>query len=114
MDQLLDQYGLTYTGTAEQTDLTTLLIRAEKVDDFDTGLKHFLLTVACSSNVGAFLWIGQYSSSFGSVVLINRITQHIEHAAQCILSDRHADRCARCDCLHTANQVRLSVPWRYI
>ena len=28
-DQLLDQYSLTYTGTTEQTDLTTLLIRAK-------------------------------------------------------------------------------------
>ena len=37
-DQLLDQYGLTYTSTTEQTDLTTLLIWAKKVYDFDTGL----------------------------------------------------------------------------
>ena len=37
-DQLLDQDGLTYTSAAKQTDLTTLLIRAEKVNDFDTGL----------------------------------------------------------------------------
>ena len=37
-DQLLDQYSLTYTSTAEQTDLTTLLIWAKKVYDLDTGL----------------------------------------------------------------------------
>ena len=37
-DQLLDQYGLTYTGTTEQTDLTTLLIRAEQVNDLNTCL----------------------------------------------------------------------------
>ena len=37
-DQLLDQYGLTYTGTTEQTDLTTLLIWAKKIYDLDTGL----------------------------------------------------------------------------
>ena len=35
-DQLLDQYGLTYTGTTEQTDLTTLLIRAKQVNDLNT------------------------------------------------------------------------------
>ena len=40
-DQLLDQYGLTYSGTAEQTDLTTLLIRAEQVNDLNTGLQQF-------------------------------------------------------------------------
>ena len=38
VDQLLDQYGLTYTGSTEQTDLTTLLVRAEKINDLDTGL----------------------------------------------------------------------------
>ena len=37
-DQLLDQDGLTYTSTTEQTDLTTLLIWAKKVYDLDTGL----------------------------------------------------------------------------
>ena len=37
-DQLLDQYSLTYTSTAEQTDLATLLIWAKKVYDLDTGL----------------------------------------------------------------------------
>ena len=40
-DQLLDQYGLTYTSTTEQTDLTTLLIRAEQVNDLNTGLQQF-------------------------------------------------------------------------
>ena len=38
VNQLLDQYGFTYTGSTEQTDLTTLLVRAEKINDLDTGL----------------------------------------------------------------------------
>ena len=42
-DQLLDQYGLTYTGTTEQTDLTTLLIRAKQVNDLNTCFQKFLL-----------------------------------------------------------------------
>ena len=37
-DQLLDQNCLTYTGASEQTDLSTLLIGAEKVNYLDTGL----------------------------------------------------------------------------
>ena len=37
-DQLLDQYGLTYTGTTEQTDLTTFCVRCQKVDDLDSCL----------------------------------------------------------------------------
>ena len=38
VDQLLDQYGLTYTGTTEQSDFTTFLVWAEKVNDLDTCL----------------------------------------------------------------------------
>ena len=40
VDQLLDQYGFSYSCTSEQTDLSTLLIRAEQVNDLDTGLQH--------------------------------------------------------------------------
>ena len=40
-DQLLNQDCLTYACTTEQTNLTTLLIRAKKVYDFDTGLQQF-------------------------------------------------------------------------
>ena len=35
MNQFLDQYGLTYTGTTEQTDLTTFRIRCQKVNDLN-------------------------------------------------------------------------------
>ena len=38
-DQLLNQNGLTNTGTAEQTNLSTLLVRAEKINDLDTCLQ---------------------------------------------------------------------------
>ena len=37
-DQFLNQHRLSYTGTAEQADLTALLIGAEKVNHLDTGL----------------------------------------------------------------------------
>ena len=39
-DQLLDQHGLSYTRASEQTDLTALCIRRQKVDDLDSGLKY--------------------------------------------------------------------------
>ena len=40
-NQLLNQDCLTYTGTTKQTNLTTLLIRAKKVYDLNTGLQQF-------------------------------------------------------------------------
>lgn len=39
-DQLLNQYSLTYTGSTEQTDLTTFCIRCKKVDNLDSCLKN--------------------------------------------------------------------------
>ena len=51
-DQLLNQYGLTYTRTAEKADLTTLLVGAEKVYSNNS------VSVDCSSKSGAGLWIG--------------------------------------------------------
>ena len=39
-NQLLDQYGFTYTGTTEKTDFTTLCVRSQQIDNLDTGLKH--------------------------------------------------------------------------
>ena len=38
VDQLLDQYRFTYTGTTKQTCFSTLLIWAEQVYDLDTCL----------------------------------------------------------------------------
>ena len=40
-DQLLNQVGLTYTGTTEQTDFSTFLVGTEKVYDFNTCLQYF-------------------------------------------------------------------------
>ena len=42
VNQLLDQYGLSYTRTSKQSDFSTLLIWAKQIYDFDTGLKHLL------------------------------------------------------------------------
>ena len=39
-NQLLNQNGLTYTCSTEQTDLSTLLIRAEQINDLNSGLQY--------------------------------------------------------------------------
>ena len=41
VDQLLDQNSFADTGTAEQTDLATLGIGADQVNDLDAGLQNF-------------------------------------------------------------------------
>ena len=43
VNQLHDKHSLADTGTAEQTDLTTLGVGGQKVDDLDAvGLKKFI------------------------------------------------------------------------
>ena len=42
VDKLHDKYGLTYTGTTEQTNLPPFGIRFKQVDNLDTGKQHFL------------------------------------------------------------------------
>ena len=40
-DQLLNQHRFSYAGASEQSDLTTLLIRAEQVNDFNSRFQKF-------------------------------------------------------------------------
>src|SRR5207253_10144193 len=40
VDELHDQNGLANSGSPEKTDLATLGVRLEKVDDFDARLEH--------------------------------------------------------------------------
>ena len=43
-DKLLYKYRLTNSGTSEQTNLTTLLVRTEKLDYLNTCLKNLSLS----------------------------------------------------------------------
>lgn len=38
VDKLLNEHGLSNTGTTEETNLSTTSVRSEEVDDLDTGL----------------------------------------------------------------------------
>ena len=40
LDQLLDQHRFSNTGAAKKTDLSTLCVRSQKVDDLDSGLQY--------------------------------------------------------------------------
>jgi hypothetical protein len=41
VNQLLDQNGFAYSGTAKKTNLTTLCIRLNKINYFNTCKKYF-------------------------------------------------------------------------
>ena len=95
-DQFLDQYGFTYTGTTEQTDLTTFGIGCQKVDYFDTCLQDlynralFLKGRGISVDYPVLFFLQAFST-------IDGVTQYIEQTTQCLFSYRHLNTCA-CSC----------------
>ena len=90
VDQLHDEHRLTYTGTAEETNLTTLHVRLEQVDHLDTGGKHLLVRrelVKLRS-----LAMDRISTLHVQFVhTINRLSDYIHHTALDLLSGRHHD-----------------------
>ena len=90
-NQFLDQYRLPYSGSTKQTDLSTLLVRTEKVNNLNTCLQHLCL--------GRLLFKCRRFPVDGVILLylwrrffINRISQNIEHPAKRSFSHRHCNR----------------------
>ena len=87
-DQLLNQHGLTYTGTAEQTDLTTFCIGSQQIDNLDTGLQHLYYRT--------LLFEGRWISvddpmllSFQGFSTVDGLSQYVEQSTQCLITYRH-------------------------
>ena len=87
-NQLLNQHGLTYTGTAEQTDLTTFCIGSQQIDNLDTGLQHLYYRT--------LLFEGRWISvdnpmflSFQGFSTVDGLSQYVEQSTQCLITYRH-------------------------
>ena len=93
VDQLLNQNRLTNAGTAEQTNLTTLEVRCDQVNNLDTGFKNLrrsrLLFVARCGTMDRPVILYRRSGLF-----VNRLTQQVENTSQCFLADRNLNRAA--------------------
>ena len=104
VDQLLDQYGLAYAGTAEQTDLAALQIGGNQVDDLDAGFQHLagcgLLLIA-----GGFPVDRPMLLHLGGRLIIHRLTQQIEYPAQGLSAHRHPDGTAGIHCIRAPHQT---------
>ena len=89
-DQLLDQHSLADTGTTEQTDLTTLCIGCQQIDNFNTGLQHLYDR--------ALLFEGRRISVDDPMLLslqgfstIDGLSQYVEQSSQCLFTYRNLD-----------------------
>ena len=104
VDQLHDDDGLADARAAEQADLAAAEIGFEKIDDLDAGLEHFeagrLVFKRGRLAVNRIPLLGVDRTH-----LVHRLAEHVEHAAERLLADGHADRAAEADRLHAAHHA---------
>ncbi len=96
LDHLLDEDGLADARTTEQTDLSTLHVGGQQVDDLDAGLEHRRLGLELVE--GRRLAVD--APPLGDLDLLARLgvedlAGHVEHVALGHVADRHRDRAAR-------------------
>src|ERR1700693_3295812 len=90
-DQLLDDHGLAGSGAAEQPDLRTLREGADEVDDLDPGLEDLHLGLLLRNRRRGPV-DGPSRDAFRRRLIVDRGTDYVEHAAQCLHADRNGDR----------------------
>ena len=97
--QPLNQHGLSYSGAAEQTDFTALLVRAEQVYDLDSCFQDFrscgLLFEGGRTSVNR-----KVLYAFRRLFIINRITCYVKDTPQGLLTYRNTDRSPGSRCFH--------------
>ena len=88
VDKLHDKHSLTHTCTTEQTNLTTLHVRLQKVNDLDTRCEHLLVC-------GKILKLGRLTVDRISTLhaerahTVNRLTDDVHHTTLDLLTCRH-------------------------
>ena len=102
--QLHDKHGLTYTGTTEQSNLSTFHIRLQQVDDFNTCRKDLLV-----SRKVIKLWrlaVNRVTAFHVEWLhAIDRLSDNVHHTSANLVAWRHLYRCACRYYLHAALQT---------
>ena len=91
VDQLLDQYGFSHAGAAEQADLAAARIRLQQIDHLDARLQQLhggALLVECRRLAVNAL---QGRTLRQRALAVDGLSQYVEHPAQRRLSHRHPD-----------------------
>ena len=103
VDQLHDDDSLADTSAAEQPDLPAAQIRLKQVDDLDSRLEHLersrLVLEARRRPVNRIKFL-----RVDRAHLVDGLSDHVEHAPECLFPDRHHDRRAEILGLHAAHQ----------
>ena len=91
VDKFHDKHGLAHTGTAEQSNLSTLHVRFEQVDDLDTGGKHFLVGREFFK-LRSLAVDGVSTLHIKSLHAVDRLSDDVHHSALDLIAGRHCDR----------------------
>ena len=83
--------------------LPPLQVRLEQVDDLDAGLEHLRArSTVLRASAPADESASAPRSRTGPIREVDRLAEHVEHAAERLRPDRHRDRRAEVDDLHAA------------
>ena len=105
VDELHDEDRLADACAAEEARLAALGVRSDEVDDLDARLEDLcarLLLVELRSRAMDRPGLLVADRSW---VVVNRLTEYVEDAAEALRADRDHDRVARVDCFHAARQT---------
>ena len=100
IDQFLDENGLTYSGTAEQTDLSSFKVRLEQVYHLDSCKKNLLRRC----QILKLRWLSmnrECSFPVESLHTVNRTAGNIHYPASDLRTYRHCYRTACTFCCHS-------------
>jgi hypothetical protein len=104
VNQLHDNDSLADTGTAEESNLTTLGVRSKKIDDLDARDKN-LLGLALVSEERSRSVDGGLDVALNRSLLIDRLADDVQDAAKGARADRNHDRSAGINNLLTTGQT---------
>ena len=104
VDKFHDEDGLTNAGAAEQTYLTALEVRRDKVNDLDAGLQHLVGSLLLLKLGGRAVDLPLFFGD-GLRLVVNSFAEQVEDTAEGLLSDRDLDRRAGIHSLHASNEA---------
>ena len=104
VDKFLNQHGLAYAGTAEETNLATLEEGLDKVDHLDAGIEDFL-TGRQILELGRLAVDAVALCALGGGHAVDGLADDVEQTAVDVLAHRHRDGTAQRLHLHAALQT---------
>ncbi|MNM65037.1 hypothetical protein D3C81_764580 [compost metagenome] len=101
INQLLNCYGFTYTGTTEETNLTALSIRSEQVDNFNSSFQNLgLCRQILEFRRFAVDWISKFCCY--SALVVDRFTKYVKYPAKRRFTNRNRNWSSQIYCICSA------------